>query len=187
MAGPCKGGDTSFCGPHRSLAPVACCPTTGANPSVFITRILPHFEVWLPEKPSRSIHTAAHRPAFSRGIRFPFVICLPSQKRHIYFSQTRNKKSTFSAALELSGTPLPYFPEMIPQASGDHVIAPTPAEKTEEEIFRGLGEIRVVSKPGLSVKKIKAKQSLLVSIAAGSDVQLESSRKMLLMPLRGTD
>jgi len=29
---------------------------------------------------------------------------------------------------------LPYFPEMIPQARGDHVIAPTPAEKPEEEI-----------------------------------------------------
>lgn len=36
---------------------------------------------------------------------------------------------TFSEARELSGTPFPYFPEMIPQASGDHVIAPTPTEQ----------------------------------------------------------
>lgn len=35
---------------------------------------------------------------------------------------------TFREALELSGTPFPYFPEMIPQASGDHVIAPTPTK-----------------------------------------------------------
>lgn len=34
--------------------------------------------------------------------------------------------NTFREALELSGTPFPYFPEMIPQASGDQVIAPTP-------------------------------------------------------------
>lgn len=36
------------------------------------------------------------------------------------------EENTFSEALELSGTPFPYFPEIIPQASGDHVIAPTP-------------------------------------------------------------
>jgi hypothetical protein len=38
----------------------------------------------------------------------------------------RVEGNTFSEALELSGTPFPYFPEIIPQASGDHVIAPTP-------------------------------------------------------------
>lgn len=55
---------------------------------------------------------------------------------HLVFSNMQQKKKyTFSAALELSGTPLPYFPEMIPQASGDHVIAPTPAEKAEKEIL----------------------------------------------------
>ena len=39
------------------------------------------------------------------------------------------EENTFSEALELSGTPFPYFPEMMPQASGDHVIAPTPIEE----------------------------------------------------------
>lgn len=29
-------------------------------------------------------------------------------------------------ALEVSGMPFWYFPVMMPQASGDHVIAPTP-------------------------------------------------------------
>lgn len=39
-----------------------------------------------------------------------------------------NKKSvTLSEAREQGGMPLLYFPEMIPQASGDHVIAPMPA------------------------------------------------------------
>lgn len=41
--------------------------------------------------------------------------------------------NTFREALELSGTPFPYFPEMIPQASGDQVIAPTPAEEKQLE------------------------------------------------------
>lgn len=41
--------------------------------------------------------------------------------------------NTFREALELSGTPFPYFPEMIPQASGDQVIAPTPAEEKRLE------------------------------------------------------
>lgn len=45
---------------------------------------------------------------------------------------SREEDNTFSEALELSGTPFPYFPEMIPQARGDHVIAPTP---TEEKTF----------------------------------------------------
>lgn len=39
------------------------------------------------------------------------------------------EENTFNEALELSGTPFPYFPEMIPQASGDHVIAPTPTKE----------------------------------------------------------
>lgn len=38
-------------------------------------------------------------------------------------------QATFRAAREHGGTPLSYFPEMIPQANGDHVIAPTPSEK----------------------------------------------------------
>lgn len=42
-------------------------------------------------------------------------------------TQTRN---TLREALEKGGTPLSYFPEMIPQASGDHVMAPTPAHTT---------------------------------------------------------
>lgn len=33
---------------------------------------------------------------------------------------------TFMEALEDSGMPFSYFPVMIPHASGDHVIAPTP-------------------------------------------------------------
>lgn len=43
--------------------------------------------------------------------------------------ETHGKCSTFSEAREYGGTPLSYFPEIIPQARGDHVIAPTP-EKT---------------------------------------------------------
>ena len=46
------------------------------------------------------------------------------------------EENTFSEALELSGTPFPYFPEMMPQASGDHVIAPTPIE--EKKNFKKL-------------------------------------------------
>lgn len=50
------------------------------------------------------------------------------------------EENTFSEALELSGTPFPYFPEMMPQASGDHVIAPTPTEeKTLKSYFCKLG------------------------------------------------
>lgn len=41
--------------------------------------------------------------------------------------------NTFREALELSGTPFPYFPEMMPQASGDQVMAPTPAEEKQLE------------------------------------------------------
>lgn len=33
---------------------------------------------------------------------------------------------TFMEAREDSGMPLSYFPVMMPHASGDHVIAPTP-------------------------------------------------------------
>lgn len=33
---------------------------------------------------------------------------------------------TFMEALEDSGMPFSYFPVMMPHASGDHVIAPTP-------------------------------------------------------------
>jgi len=33
---------------------------------------------------------------------------------------------TFMEALEVSGMPFSYFPEMMPHASGDHVMAPTP-------------------------------------------------------------
>lgn len=38
-------------------------------------------------------------------------------------------------ALEHSGMPFSYFPEMIPHANGDHVIAPTPVtmETTRSE------------------------------------------------------
>lgn len=36
-------------------------------------------------------------------------------------------------ALELSGTPFLYFPEMMPQARGDQVMAPTPVEKNSGE------------------------------------------------------
>lgn len=36
--------------------------------------------------------------------------------------------STFSEAREYGGTLPSYFPEMIPQASGDHVMAPTPGD-----------------------------------------------------------
>lgn len=41
---------------------------------------------------------------------------------------------TFMEALEESGMPFSYFPVMIPHASGDHVIAPTPV--TMETIGR---------------------------------------------------
>lgn len=37
--------------------------------------------------------------------------------------------STFRDAREYGGTLPSYFPEMIPQANGDHVIAPTPDKK----------------------------------------------------------
>lgn len=50
-------------------------------------------------------------------------IFLPSALPETFLKVEEN---TFSEALELSGTPFPYFPEIIPQASGDHVIAPTP-------------------------------------------------------------
>lgn len=40
---------------------------------------------------------------------------------HVY-----SKLGTFIDALEDSGIPFSYFPEMIPQAKGDHVMAPTP-------------------------------------------------------------
>lgn len=37
--------------------------------------------------------------------------------------------STFREAREYGGTRPSYFPEMIPQASGDHVMAPTPEDR----------------------------------------------------------
>lgn len=40
--------------------------------------------------------------------------------------------ATFRDAREYGGTLPSYFPEMIPQASGDQVIAPTPEKKTME-------------------------------------------------------
>jgi len=36
-------------------------------------------------------------------------------------------------ALEVSGMPFSYFPVMMPHASGDHVIAPTPVTMETEE------------------------------------------------------
>lgn len=44
--------------------------------------------------------------------------------------EDRGERGTFSEAREYGGTPLSYFPEMIPQASGDQVIAPTPEDGT---------------------------------------------------------
>lgn len=45
-------------------------------------------------------------------------------------SERRCVWSTFSEAREYGGTLPSYFPEMIPQASGDHVMAPTPEGTT---------------------------------------------------------
>ncbi len=43
---------------------------------------------------------------------------------------------TFMEAREVSGMPFSYFPVMIPHASGDHVIAPTPvAMEANRRIF----------------------------------------------------
>ena len=42
--------------------------------------------------------------------------------------QGQRSSITLSEAREYGGTPLSYFPEMIPQANGDHVIAPTPVQ-----------------------------------------------------------
>lgn len=39
--------------------------------------------------------------------------------------------NTFKDALDPSGTPLAYFPEIIPQARGDQVIAPTPTKQSK--------------------------------------------------------
>lgn len=61
--------------------------------------------------------------------------CLPL---HIPVSHPQTllelEENTFREALELSGTPFPYFPEMIPQASGDHVIAPTPTKGKKNKL-----------------------------------------------------
>jgi hypothetical protein len=46
----------------------------------------------------------------------------------------QGSKVTFSEAREYGGTPLSYFPEMIPHASGDHVMAPTPAQRHRDHI-----------------------------------------------------
>ena len=37
-------------------------------------------------------------------------------------------------ALEVSGMPFSYFPVMMPQARGDHVIAPTPEDTKETQV-----------------------------------------------------
>lgn len=66
----------------------------------------------------------------------PAAVCLPPALQHVPVPQTSDT-NTFRAALELSGTPLPYFPEMIPQARGDHVIAPTPAESAQRVMEPG--------------------------------------------------
>lgn len=39
---------------------------------------------------------------------------------------------TFSDALEYGGMPPSYFPETMPHASGDQVMAPTPGESRAE-------------------------------------------------------
>lgn len=93
------------------------------------------------------IHQHAAWPSHE-GALSPLLFSCP-HKSSTTQTSTRN---TLSEALELSGTPLPYFPEMIPQARGDHVIAPTPAEETEKGDFRGVGQIRVVAKICLSAK-----------------------------------
>lgn len=41
---------------------------------------------------------------------------------------SERRASTFREAREYGGTLPSYFPEMIPQASGDHVMAPTPED-----------------------------------------------------------
>lgn len=39
---------------------------------------------------------------------------------------------TFKEALEYGGMPLSYFPETMPQARGDQVMAPTPERERED-------------------------------------------------------
>lgn len=56
-------------------------------------------------------------------------LMFPEDQEEEETGETHGMYSTFSEAREYAGTPLSYFPEIIPQASGDHVIAPTP-EKT---------------------------------------------------------
>lgn len=48
---------------------------------------------------------------------------------------------------------MPYFPEMIPQASGDHVIAPTPAEKAEKVILEDREKSEMYQKYEFQLKK----------------------------------
>lgn len=85
-------------------------------------------------------HTSPPRPhCMSRKTQAAADLCSSTFSLPLYIPlphpQTlpEAEGNTFREALELSGTPFPYFPEMIPQASGDQVIAPTPAEEKQLE------------------------------------------------------
>lgn len=84
-------------------------------------------------------HTSAKETPKLRPERYEHSIRKPTaqktqeprtQQKHPD-SETDGKHGTFREAREYGGTPLSYFPEMIPQASGDHVIAPTPKNPTD--------------------------------------------------------
>lgn len=85
---------------------------------------------------------------FSSGDGFLLLFACP---QHCNASPFPRPTNTFRAALELSGTPLPYFPEMIPQARGDHVMAPTPAESGQRAMEPG--DLWVVPEPVRSAQR----------------------------------
>ena len=57
-------------------------------------------------------------------------------------------------ALEVSGMPFSYFPVMMPHASGDHVIAPTPVTMENTSISDAviLSYVAVAAVPGVGTK-----------------------------------